>query len=122
MTDLTFKVNGQDFSALVHKNGIRTYLEPVYSGEITTLDKVRRRTLKRRRGILHVTLNDLEENEAEDLCAALMLEPLSVTYYSFQRRQQVTEIMSLSPYALEQLLMDGGSRILSGVTLKFEQD
>lgn len=122
MTDLTFKVNGQDFSSLVHKNGIRTYLEPVYSGEITTLDKVRRRALKRRRGILHVTLNDLEESDAEDLCAALMLDPLRVTYYSFQRRQHVTELMSLSPYALEQLLQDGESRILSGVTLKFEQD
>ena len=122
MTDLTFEVNGQDFSALVHKDGIRTYLDPVYSGEITTLAKVRRRSLKRYRGVLHVTLNDLEEKESTALCAALMAYPLQVTYYSLQRRRVVTESMSLEPYALEQLLQDAGERWLAGVTLKFEQD
>ena len=122
MTDLAFKVNGQDFSALVHKNGIRTYLEPIYSGEITTLAKVRRRVLRRWRGVLHVTLNDLEETQSAQLCAALMNDPLSVTYYSYQRRSVVTENMSLEPYSREQILRDAGERWLAGVTLKFEQD
>ena len=122
MTDLTFKVNGQDFSALVHKDGIRTYLEPVYSGEITNLAKVRRRALKRYRGVLHVTLNDLEESQSKALCAALLLEPLSISYYSFQRGRVVTETMALDPFAREQLLQDAGERWIAGVTLKFEQD
>lgn len=122
MTDLTFEVNGTDFSALVHKNGIRTYLEPVYSGEITTLAKVRRRSLKRWRGILHVTLNDLAEKDSAALCAALMAYPLQVRYYCWQRRQVVTEAMSLDPFAREQLLRDAGERWIAGVTLKFEQD
>lgn len=122
MTDLTFKVNGQDFSALVYKNGIRTYLEPIYSGEIITLDKVRRRALKRYRGVLHVTLNDLEEKQSSALCAALLADRLDVSYYSFQRGQVVTETMSLEPFAREQILQDAGERWLAGVTLKFEQD
>ena len=122
MTDLTFKVNGQDFSALVHKNGIRTYLDPVYSREITTLNKVRRRILRRYRGILHVTLNDLEDKEVSRLYAALMSWPLEVTYYSFQRQKVVTETMSLEPYAAAQLLKSQNERWLSGVTLEFEQE
>lgn len=122
MTDLTFEVNGQDFSALVHKNGIRTFLEPVYSGEITTLAKVRRRAFKRWRGILHVTLNDLEEKDSARLCQALLNYPLTVRYYCWQRQQVVSEVMSLDPYAREQLLRDAGERWLAGVTLKFEQD
>ena len=122
MTDLTFEVNGRDFSALVHKNGIRTHLEPVYSGEITTLAKVRRQALKRWRGILHVTLNDLAEKDSAALCQALMEWPLTVRYYSWQRRQVVSENMTLDPFAREQLLRDAGERWVSGVTLKFEQN
>ena len=122
MTDLTFKINGQDFSALVHKNGIRTFLEPVYSGEIITLDKVRRRALKRFRGILHVTLNDLEETESARLCAALTDHPLQVQYYCWQTRQVVTQYMSVEPFAREQLLRDAGERWIAGVTLQFEED
>lgn len=122
MTDLTFKINGQDFSALVHKNGYRTYLDPVYSGEITTLDGVRRAALLRRRGRLHITLNDLDEEDSARLCAALLAEPVSVTYHSFQRDADVTEQMRLDPYAREMLMRDAGTRVLAGGTLKFEQD
>lgn len=122
MTDRPFSVNGVDFRALVHENGIRTYLEPVYSKEITNLAKVRRRVLVRYRGVAHVPLNDLEESDVDALCAELTKPPLTVTYYSRQRRRVVTETMSLDPYVLEQLLQDAGERWIAGVTLKFEQD
>lgn len=122
MTDLRFKINGQDFAALVYKNGYRTFLDPVYSGEITTLDGVRRAALLRYRGRLHVTLNDLDESESAELCAALLQEPLRVEYYSFQRRANVTQQMRVEPFARAQLMNDAGTRVLAGVTLKFEQD
>lgn len=122
MTDLRFRINGQDFAALVNKNGYRTFLDPVYSGEITTLDGTRRAALLRYRGRLHVTLNDLEESESAALCAALLQEPLTVEYYSFQRRSNVVQQMRVEPYARAQLLRDAGERWISGVMLKFEQD
>lgn len=122
MTDLKFEVNGVSFASLVHKNGIRTYLEPVYSGQITTLDGVRKAALVRYRGLLHVTLNDLDEADSASLCAALLAEPLVITYFSFQRGAEVTEQMRLESFAREQLMRDGGTRVLAGVTLKFEQD
>lgn len=122
MTDLKFEVNGVSFAHLVHKNGIRTYLTPVYSGEITTLNGVRKAALLRYRGELHVTLNDLDEDDSADLCAALLAEPLQIGYFSFQRNTEVTEQMRLEPYAREQLMRDAGTRVLAGVTLKFEQD
>ena len=122
MTDLKFEVNGVSFARLVHKNGIRTYLEPIYSGQITTLDGVRKAALLRYRGLLHVTLNDLDEADSARLCAALLAEPLVITYFSFQRNMEVTEQMRLESYAREQLMRDGGTRVLAGVTLKFEQD
>jgi len=122
MTDWKFEINGVSFADLVHKNGIRTYLEPVYSGEITTLDGVRKAALQRYRGGLHVTLNDLDEADSARLCAALLAEPLVVTYFSFQRSAEVTQTMRLEPFAREQLMRDAGTRVLAGVTLKFEQD
>lgn len=122
MTDLTFKVNGKDFSHLVHKNGIRTYLEPVYSGEITTLDKVRRRVLKRYRGGVHVTLNDVEASQSAELCAELVKVPVTIGYYSFQRAKYVEESMTLDSFARERLLKDAGEDWIAGVTMKFEQE
>lgn len=122
MTDLKFEVNGVSFARLVHKNGYRTYLDPVYSGEVTTLDGVRKAALKRYRGTLHVTLNDLDEDDSAQLCAALLADPLEVTYHSFQRNADVTERMWLEGYAREQLMRDAGTRVLAGVTLKFEQE
>lgn len=122
MTDLSFEINGVSFARLVHKNGIRTYLEPVYAGQVTTLDGVRRAALKRYRAALHVTLNDLDEVDSAALCAALLADPLEVTYFSWQRNATVTQTMRLEPYAREQLMRDGGVRVLAGVTLKFEQD
>ena len=122
MTDLTFTVNGKDFSALVHRDGIKTFLEPVYSSEITTLNKIRRRMLVRYRGVVHIKLNDLEQGESEELCAELMKWPLVIGYYSFQRRRVVTETMSLDPYAVVQLFRNEDERWLSGTTLKFEQE
>lgn len=122
MTDLKFLINGQDFSALVHKNGYRTYLDPVYSGEITTLDGVRRAALLRYRGRLHIILNDLDEEDSARLCAALLADPITVTYHSFQRNTDVTQSMWLDPFARELLMQDAGTRVLAGVTLKFEQN
>ena len=66
MTDLPFALNGIDFRSAVNKNSYKTFLEPVYAGEMETLGKVRIRPLKRYRGGLHVGLNDLEENESAD--------------------------------------------------------
>lgn len=122
MIDLPFALNGIDFRSAVNKNSYKTFLEPVYAGEMETLGKVRIRPLKRYRGGLHVGLNDLEENESARMSAELMRDPVTVTYYSFQRRRTVTETMQLEPYARAQLLQDGGERWLEGVTLKFEQN
>ena len=122
MTDHKFTVNGQDFSALVHKNGIRTYLEPVYSGEMTTLSGVRRRAVRRYRGLLHVVLNDIPGQQSAALCAALLQEPLTIGYHSFQRGRDVYETMTLEPFARQRLLRDAGEDWMAGVTLKFEQE
>ena len=122
MTDLRFLVNGVDFSRLVHKNGIRTYMDPVFDGQITTLAGVRKAALRRYRAILHVTLNDLEQSESAKLSRALLAWPLEITYFNLQRNEEVTQTMRLEGYPRERLLQDGGENWLSGTTLKFEQE
>ena len=121
MTDLAFAVNGVDFSALVHKNGYATDLEPVYAGQYTDLNQVDHYILKRYRGIFCPTLNDLEAQQSLELCDELLKPQLNVTYFSFQRGRVVTEAMRLTSIPREQLMRTRSRRWLAGVTLRFEQ-
>lgn len=92
MTDLTFTINGVDFSSIVQKGEYTTGKIPV-TIKRTDLDKVDHTILIRHRGYIEVTLNPLSPAQAEDLFTQLELSPCTVQYFSFQDKAIVQQTM-----------------------------
>lgn len=122
MKHLTFLINGTDFSALCNERGYRAGAEAVYSSEVETMDRVRHSTVQRWRGWCEIALNDLTDEEAAALAAALRSEELSVTY---QNRAlgtgSVTQSMTVDALELAYLLSDVSGRYWSGESITFRQ-
>lgn len=93
MTNLPFTVNGVDFSDLVTIRQYKTNRIPVLGTKYTDLAKIDHTTIARYKGYLEVNLNPLSPSQAEDFYAELLNAPCTVTYYSFQLQQTVTELM-----------------------------
>ena len=104
MTKWTFKINGVDFSDVVHKYGYRTDLIPVFSRCVTTLDHVAHERLVRRRGELTITTNPVPAERAAAFYAALSALPASITYHSFQLGTDVTQTMKTSGLPLSYVM------------------
>lgn len=119
MTDLTFKINGADFSRHVHKYGYQTDRQPVYAAQFTDLSGVDHNIPLRWKGVLTVTLNPMTEAQSARMCAALAAYPLEVTYHSFQLGKDVTEAMTVSTMSRSLALKRGAVRWHEGGTITF---
>lgn len=93
MTDLTFQINGHDYSDIVEKRQYKTSYTPVVGTSYMNLNKVKRVSYIRYQGGLIVGLNPISAVRAAELYSDLMTQPCNVTYYSFQRNAVVTESM-----------------------------
>lgn len=93
MTDLALTINGVNFSGYVQKGEYTTNLVPVVGAKYTDLDKVDHTTVVRHRGSVTVTFNPMGPSAVASLFAALEDCPCQVTYWSFQRGQNVTQSM-----------------------------
>lgn len=120
MTVFKFKVNGVDFSDIVHKYGYTTDRVPVYSKTVTTLDGVAHTRLIRTKGILKVPLNPASESRISEFYAELQKLPANVEYHSFQSGD-VTETMKLSTMSAEFVLGTPDTKWVAGTRITFEQ-
>lgn len=93
MTDLTFRINGNDFSSIVEKGSYTTDLIPVVGSKYTDLNKVDHTIIARYRGYVEVTLNPMSPQQAKSLYTQLKNAPCSVEYFSFQDKEAVTKTM-----------------------------
>ena len=100
MTDLTCTINLHDYKAYVQKGEYYTDMIPV-TIKRTDLNGVDHTIVVRHKGYFAVTINPLSPAKAEDLMADLMASPVSVTYYSFQEKKDVTKTMTAKFDALQ---------------------
>ena len=122
MTKYPFKLNGKDFSRLVHKFGYQTERRPVFASRYEDLDGRTRSIVGHWSGVLSIQLNDIPAADAAALGAELLTAPLEVTYYSFQLKREVTERMMVENFPLALKLATAATDWLAGVTLKFEEE
>lgn len=118
-----FKINGIDLRALCSKGGYSTSRVPVYGKSITTLDGVAHARLLRWRNVVTVTLNDLTDAELETFCEALESATFSVTFFSAQLGETVTNTMTVATGGVQSpfLLQHRGVRYWSGRSITFTQ-
>lgn len=122
MKNLTFLINGVDFSHAFNQYGYRAGVEPVYSNEIETMDRVRRSNIVRWRGWCSAPLNDLTDAEAAALARALRADTLEITYQNNAlSAQSVTQEMTIDALELAYLLRDVSGRYWSGKKITFTQ-
>ena len=121
MTQFPFLINGVDFSDVVHRRGYATNREPVYAAAWTDLSGYSHRPVLRTRGTLAIQLNDLKNERSQELCQALLEQPLRVTYWSFNLGRQVTESMEITSVPRQLLLVAAGQPWIAGATLNFTQ-
>lgn len=93
MTNLTFTINNVDFSDIVAKHEYTTYYTPVEGKSYTDLNMVKHVNYTRYRGGLLVKINPLSSDRAQALYTQLTTQPCTVSYFSFQRNEVVTETM-----------------------------
>ncbi len=121
MTDLPLTIDGHDYSGLVDKYNYETTLTPVEGSRYTDLDKIEHVSIVRHRGGLTVKLNPISEDNAEALCADLMLTPVTVTYYSFQRNASVTETMEADETTMKDAFRHLSKKFAEGFTVTLTQ-
>lgn len=121
MINLPFKINGKDFSHLVHKYGYKTGRVPVIAKTITDLGGTDHEFISRWRSTLTVTLNASTEAKAIELATELMQREINITYHNFQLGQTVTESMGCVPLSDALALVSGGVRYLEGKSIQFRQ-
>ena len=121
MTRYPFKLNGVDFSDVVHCFGYESYRLPVFAAQWEDLSGVSHETLLRTRGVLRIPLNDLEQSRSAVLCRALRQRPLTVTYWNFDYDMEVQEVMRVESVPRRLLLEDGAESWIEGETLNFTQ-
>ena len=122
MTKYPFKLNGVDFSRLVHKYGYETQRSPVYASRYEDLDGRTHSVVGRWCGGLTIQLNDIPATDAADLGAELLKAPLDVTYYSFQLKREVTERMMIGDYPLALKLATARADWMAAVVLEFKEE
>lgn len=122
MKNLTFLINGVDFSHAFNQYGYSAGAEPIYSNEIETMDRVRRSNIIRWRGWCSAPLNDLTDAEAAALARALRADTLEITYQNNAlSAQSVTQEMTIDALELAYLLRDVSGRYWSGKQITFTQ-
>lgn len=121
MTRFKFKVNGVDFSDVVHKYGYTTDRVPVFGKTVTTLDGVDHTRLIRTRGVLKVPLNPTSESRATEFYAELKKLPAEVEYHSFQSGADVTETMKITAMPAEFVMGTPTTNWVAGTSITFEQ-
>ena len=122
MTKYPFKLNGKDFSRLVHKYGYQTERRPVYASRYEDLDGRTRSVVGRWIGGLTIPLNDIPATDAAALGRELLTAPLDVTYYSFQLQREVTERMMIEDFPLALKLATATTDWLGAVMLDFKEE
>lgn len=122
MTKFPFKLNGVDFSRLVHKYGYQTQRSPVYASRYEDLDGRTHSVVGRWIGDLTIQLNDIPAADAASIGAALLDAPLDVTYYSFQQGREVTERMMLEDMPMALKLATATTDWIGSLTLKFKEE
>lgn len=121
MTKFTFKLNGVDFSGLVHKNGYQTDLKPVVSWSMTDLSGVEHQVISRWRYELTLELNPMTAAQAQALCAELRYQPISATFTSLQTGEDVSAEMRVEEMPLQHQLTARNTDWHRGFTLTLQQ-
>lgn len=117
MTSYTFRINGADFSALVHRQGYQTDRQPVVSWNMTDLTGTEHRVVSKWRHVLTVQLNPMTRAQAQALCAELVKSTVSVTFSSLQTGEDVTASMWTDTMPLQHQLRARGKDWLRGFEL-----
>lgn len=94
--NLTFSLNGTDYSRMVERDSYATGLIPVYSDAVTTFDGVDHMVLIRSKGTVTVGLNPQTAADTKSICEALNRCPVTVKYHCLQRNTDVTANMIVS--------------------------
>lgn len=122
MKNLSFTINGVDFSAVCNENAFTAGATPVYSEEIETMDRERRSVIQRWRGYCRVGLNDMTDAEAQALAAALRADELVIGYPNRALGStQVSQKMTVDAMELSFLLHDVSGNYWSGKQLTFTE-
>ncbi len=121
MTDLSFTINSHDYSGLVDVHNYQTGLTPVEGSRYTDLDKIEHVAIVRHRGTLTVKINPVDEDRLAALCADLINSPLTVTYYSFQRGQNVTETMMPDSSTVKDAFRFLNKKYVDGFSIKLTE-
>ena len=122
MTKFPFKLNGVDFSHLVHKYGYETDARPVYASRYTNLAGRKRSVVRRWEHPFTVTLNDMTAEDAAQLGAMLLQAPLDVTHLVHQRGRETTVRMMVEDYTLAHKLSTSRADWLAGTALVFVEE
>lgn len=117
MTSYTFKINGADFSALVHRQGYQTDRQPVVSWSMTDLTGTEHQVVSKWRHVLTVQLNPMTRAQAQALCAELVKETVGVTFTSLQTGTEVSAKMWPDAMPLQHQLRARGKDWLRGFEL-----
>lgn len=121
MSKYPFALNGVDFSDVVNKYGYETDRVPVFSTQWTDLAGVDHDVRLRDKGVLYVTLNDIDAERSAQLCEQLRRHHLMVKYHSFQLGREVEEHMRITSMPRSLLMIDGGVTVHSAELLTLEQ-
>lgn len=122
MTDLTFTINGHDYSDIVEKRNYQTRLIPVVGRQYTDLNKVEHTTIARYRGELTVGINVAAKSRITALATDLQSAPVSVCYYSFQLGTTVTQTMMPDSTTMKDAFSLGGVRFNETNEITFTEE
>ena len=121
MKQYVFKVNGEDFSAIVNAKGYATAREPVVAWEMQDLAGETHRVVSRWRYVLSLQLHEIPQQQAAALADQLLKSPLTVNFTSLQTGAEVEAEMYLDELSYGHLLSVGGKNWLTGATLQLRQ-
>lgn len=122
MTDLTLTVNSISLSAMIEKGSYITDLIPVVGSKYTDLNKVDHTIIARYKGYVEVTLNPMSPATAKGLYDQLIQAPCRVTYYSFQKKTEVTASMIPEWDSLKDAMRRSTGHWVQSIKLSFTEE
>lgn len=117
MINEVFKINGVDFSGIVHKKGYTIGRIPVLAKSITDLNGRTREFIMRYKSTLNVPCNPIPDTQIETLSDQLQMRPLTVTFYDKIQNKEVTKQMLCVSFEFNPVI----SGWVDVGTLKFEE-
>lgn len=121
MTNMTFTLDGVDFSALVKSRGYKTQRVPVYGRKVTTKDGVDHQKKLRDRLVVTAPLNDMLQEQSEALCEKLRLHPIGATVTDMDTGEDVSVQLRTVGVPRELKLQERGEDWIAGEELVLEE-